>query len=149
MRAYEAAVQLDPAGRAPVEGLVSFARASGMLAEAEAGFRELLRRDRENPDALVRFGDFLATEKRDLDGAVAQYTQALIWRPNDAATKEKIADIYLSLAAGHLGRREYAHAQARIADARRYVADPASAVAATLRELETRLAEIRGGPLPR
>jgi hypothetical protein len=75
---------------------------------------------------------------------VAQYAQALIWRPDDAATRRKLADIHLAAAAGHLTRREYVSAEARLREARKFVADPASPQAARLRDLTSQLADIRG-----
>jgi tetratricopeptide (TPR) repeat protein len=149
LREYAAAVQADPAGRQAVESLIAFARSAGRLEEASAAFQELIRRDRENPELLVRYGDFLAGEMRQPDAALAQYAQALIWRSDDEATKLKMADIHLDAAEGHLGRQEWASAQARLRDARRYVVVPGSRQAARLRELESHLAQIRGLPPPR
>ena len=55
-----------------------------------------------------------------------------------------MAEILLASASALLTQRQYAAAEARLRDARRFVADPASAQAARLRELEGRLREIRG-----
>ena len=114
------------------------------MPEADSGFQELIRRRREDPDLLVRYGDFLAGPGENAEGAVAQYSQALIWRPDDTKTRLKVAAIHLTAASALLNNREYAAAEARLRDARRFVADPASAEAARLREMEGRLAEIRG-----
>lgn len=144
LRSYGEAVQANPADTAAVEALIRFTARAGRLSEADGAFQELIRRRREDPDVLVRYGDFLAGPKRDPDAATAQYAQALIWRPADVATRLKVADIHLSAAAGHLSQREYASAEAELREARKSVVDPASPQAARLRDLEAQLAEIRG-----
>ena len=144
LQSYGRAMQADPAGTAAVESMIRFATAAGRVSEAEGAFQELVRRRREDPDVLVRYGDFLAGPGRNAEGALAQYSQALIWRPDDTATRLKVADIHLAAASTLLTEREYAAAEVRLRDARRFVADPASAEAARLRELEGRLREIRG-----
>ena len=144
LRSYGRAMQADPAGTVAVEAMVRFAAAVGRVPEAESAFEELVRRRREDPDVLVRYGDFLAGPGRNPEGALAQYSQALIWRPDDTATRLTVAAIHLAAAAAFLNDQEYAAAEARLRDARRFVADPASAEAARLREIEGRLREIRG-----
>jgi tetratricopeptide (TPR) repeat protein len=141
---YGRAIQADPAGTAAVEAMIRFATRAGRVSEADAAFQELVRRRREDPDVLVRYGDFLAAPGGDGDRALAQYAQALIWRPDDAATRVKMADIHLATAATLLVQRQYLAAEARLREARRFVADPASPQAARLRDLEARLREIRG-----
>lgn len=144
LRSYGEAVQADPGGTVAVEAMIRFAVSAGRVPEADAAFQELVRRRREDPDALVRYGDFLAGPGRNPDGALARYAQSLMWRPDDAATRLKMADILLASAAGLLAQQQYAAAEARLRDARRYVTDPASAPAGRLRELEGRLRDIRG-----
>ena len=144
LRSYGQAIQADPAGAVAVEAMIRFATRTGRVAEADGGFQELVRRRREDPGLLVRYGDFLAGPGGNADGALARYAQALIWRPDDSATRLKMADIHLTAAAGLLTQQQYAAAEARLREARRFVADPASAPAARLRELEGRLREIRG-----
>lgn len=139
-----AAVRADPAGTAAAESLVQFATRAGRLAEADLAYQEMLRRRREDPALLVRYGDFLAGTKRDPEAALAQYAQALMWRPDDLGTRRKVAEIHLAAAAEHLERREYAAAEARVTQARRASPDPGSAQDARLRELEERLRDIRG-----
>jgi Tfp pilus assembly protein PilF len=124
--------------------MIRFATRAGRVSDADGGFQELVRRRREDPDLLVRYGDFLAGPGANPDGALAQYAQALIWRPDDTATRLKMAEILLTSATALLNQQQYAAAEARLRDARRYVADPASPQAARLRELEGRLREIRG-----
>jgi hypothetical protein len=55
-----------------------------------------------------------------------------------------MAEIHLAAAAKLLTGLQYAAAEARLKDARRYTVDPASPQAARLSELEGRLREIRG-----
>jgi tetratricopeptide (TPR) repeat protein len=144
LESYGRAIQADPAGTAAVESMIRFAIAVGRVAEADGAFQELIRRRREDPSLLVQYGDFLAGPGRNVEGALAQYSQALIWRPDDTRTRLKVASIHLAAAAALLDAREYAAAEARLRDARRFVADPASPEAARLREMEGRLREIRG-----
>jgi tetratricopeptide (TPR) repeat protein len=144
LRSFGQAVQADPAGAVAVEAMIRFATRAGRVAEADGGFQELIRRRREDPELLVRYGDFLAGPGGNADGALARYAQALIWRPDDTATRLKMAEIHLTAASALLAQQQYAAAEARLRDARRFAADPASAQAARLRELEGRLREIRG-----
>jgi tetratricopeptide (TPR) repeat protein len=141
---YTDAIQADPAGTAAVEGLIRFATQAGRPAEADGAYQELVRRRREDPGVLVRYGDFLAGPGGRPEDALAQYAQALIWRPDDTATRLKVAGIHLAAAAALLGQQQYAAAEVRLRDARRFTVDPASPQAARLRELEGRLREIRG-----
>jgi tetratricopeptide (TPR) repeat protein len=144
LRAYGDAMQADPAGTGSVEAMIRFASAIGRVAEADAAFEELVRRRREDPAVLVRYGDFLAGAARNPEGALARYAQALIWRPEDTETRLKMASIHLAAASTLLGERQYAAAEARLRDARRFAVDPSSPEAARLRELEARLRDIRG-----
>ncbi len=144
LRSYGEAVQADPSATDAAEGLVRFATAAGRPAEADAAYRELLRRRREDPSLLVRYGDFLAGPMGQPEAALAQYAQALMWRPDDAATRTKVAEIHLQAAASYLQRHEYAMAEARLSEARRAGVDAASPQAGRLRELEQVLRDIRG-----
>jgi hypothetical protein len=143
VKAYGAAIQADPSSTKAVEALIRFATRTGQLSEAQAAFEELARRDRENPDILVRFGDFLAGMKGDADAALHVYAQALIWRPDDAQTRRKVAGLHLDAAEVRLEHDEYAQAEARLQEARKY-ADPGTPEAARLRAAETALAEATG-----
>lgn len=144
LRSYGAAIQADPAGTVAAEAMVRFATRAGRVAEADAAFQELVGRRREDPELLVRYGDFLAGPGGNADGALARYAQALIWRPDDVSTRLKMAEIHLAAASALLAQQQYAAAEARLREARRFVADPASPQAARLREFEGRLREIRG-----
>jgi hypothetical protein len=144
LRSFGDAIQADPAGVVAVEEMIRFAQAAGRVPAAEGGFQELVRRRREDPDVLVRYGDFLAASAGNPDGALSLYAQALIWRPDDAATRRKMADIHLAAATTLLARLQYVAAEARLRDARPFVTDLSSPQAARLRELEGRLRDIRG-----
>lgn len=144
LRSYADALQADLAGTTAAEGLIDFATRAGRIGEADAAFQELVRRRREDPTLLVRYGDFLAGPAGKPEAALAQYAQALIWNPGDTATKLKMADIHLAAAAAHLKDLQYVAAEARLKDARRFAVDPASPQAARLAELEGRLREVRG-----
>jgi tetratricopeptide (TPR) repeat protein len=144
LRAYADAVQGDPADTKAVEALIDFASKTGRFVEAEAAYQELIRRRREDPGPLVRYGDFLAGPGGKPDAALAQYAQALIWRPDDSATQLKMAEIHLAAAAEHLRNLQYVAAEARLKDARRYLVDPKAPQVARLTELERVLREVRG-----
>jgi tetratricopeptide (TPR) repeat protein len=144
LEAYGAAIQADPADRASVEALIRFAIRMGRPAEAEAGFREAVKRDRENPDILVRFGDFLTGPGAKPEEALGIYAQALMWRPDDSATRLKIAAVHIEAARGHVGRREFVAAEVRLREARKNVVDPGSQQAADLREVAAELADLSG-----
>jgi hypothetical protein len=144
LRSFGDAIQADPAGIVAVEEMIRFALAAGRVPAADSGYQELVRRRREDPEVLVHYGDFLAGPGGNPDGALAEYAQALIWRPDDTATRRKMADIHLAAAASLLVKLQYAAAEARLRDARPFVTDPSSPQAARLRELEGRLQEIRG-----
>jgi predicted metal-dependent hydrolase len=79
-----------------------------------------------------------------VNGAIAQYRQALMWRPDDDATRGKIADIYIAMARAHVDAREYATADARLREAEKYVTDKNSPQGKRLQEQQTFLAQIRG-----
>jgi hypothetical protein len=142
IQAYRRAAQADRSSIPIAEGWIEFARKAGRLEEADAAFQELLRRDKENAAPFVRYGDFLAEEKKDGMGAIAQYSQALIWRPSDTESRGKIADIYLAQAQGHYDHKEYATAQARLTDAKRYV-DPGTPQRQRYDDLAARIGALR------
>jgi tetratricopeptide (TPR) repeat protein len=141
---YGSAMQSDPLGTQAGDALIAFATRVGRVNEADATFQELVRRKREDQALLVRYGDFLAGPAGKPEAALAQYAQALIWKPDDTATKLKMAEIHLAAAAAYLRETQYVQAEARLKDARRYAVDPASPQAKRLAELEGRVREIRG-----
>jgi tetratricopeptide (TPR) repeat protein len=142
IQSYRRAAQADRTSTTIVDAWIDFARKTGRLDEANAGFQELLRRDKEKAAPFVRYGDFLLGDRKDALGAIAQYSQALIWQPNDPEPKTKIAQIYLAQAQAHYDGKEYATALARLQDARRYL-DPASPLKARYDQLAAQLAAIR------
>jgi hypothetical protein len=141
---FQRAANSDPSGTAGVEALIAFAIRTGRFAEADSGFQELLKRVREKPEPFVEYGDFLWDKKKDADGAIGQYRQALIWRPDDDATRGKIADIYIGMARAHVDAREYATADARLRQAEKYITDPQSPQGRRLQEQQAFLTQIRG-----
>lgn len=144
LAAYAAAVQADPGDTAAPSQLIEFALKAGRPQDAAAGFLELTRRDRENPDLLVRFGDFLAGPGEDPAEAERVYAQALIWRPDDVGTHLKIADLRIDAALEHLKVDHYAAAEAELRAARKHVVDSGSPQARRLREAERSLADASG-----
>ncbi len=145
LREYRLAAQADPATQV-VEAWILFATSVGGLDDAEAALQELVKRVKERPEPFVRYGDFLLASKKDPEGAIAQYRQALIWKSDDEAVKTKVADIYLGMAADHLSRREYASAEVRIREAQKYVSNRTSPQGLKLQELQAEVAQIRGRP---
>jgi hypothetical protein len=141
---YGSAMQSDPSGAQAGDALIAFATRVGRLNEADATFQELVRRRREDQALLVRYGDFLAGPAGKPEAALAQYAQALIWKPDDTATKLKMAEIHLAAAAAYLRETQYIQAEARLKEARRYAVDPGSPQSKRLVELEGRVREIRG-----
>jgi len=115
-----------------------------VTARNHGAYQELVRRRREDPRLLVRYGDFLAGPGGDPEGALAQYAQALIWKADDTTTRLKMADIHLAAAQALLANQQYMAAEARLREARRFAVDPASPQVARVIELEGRLREIRG-----
>ena len=74
--------------------------------------------------------------------AAEQYRGALMWAPEDAAIRAKLADIYLTLAKAHYDKREYAGAEARLVEAAKFV-DKDSPQGRTLADYQQRLSAIR------
>jgi tetratricopeptide (TPR) repeat protein len=142
VREYRLAAQWDPAAKQPVEDLIVFCGRAGRLDDEDAAYQELLKRDREKSEPFVRYGDFLR-DRKNLEGAIAQYSQALIWKPDDDPTRGRIADIYIGIAADHFAQKEYATAQARLRDAQKWVTDKSSSQAQRIADLQSQLAQIR------
>lgn len=142
--AYRRGAQADPTSKSVVEAWIDFARKAGRPEEANAGFKQLLLRDKESAAPFVRYGDFLLADRKDALGAITAYEQALIWQPNLEEARIKIADIYLGQAGAHFERKEYASAQARLKDAGRYVGGAESPQATRLRLLQAQLTQVRG-----
>jgi len=144
VRSYEAAIQGDPSAKAPVEALIAFAVRVKQIEAAEGALQELVKRVKESPEPFLRYGDFMLTVKRDPDGAIEQYRQALIWRPEDEATRAKVAAIYIDMGADAYAKKQYAIAQSQFAQAVKYVTDKGSPQGLRLQDYQRRLREIRG-----
>jgi tetratricopeptide (TPR) repeat protein len=141
-REYRAAIAADPEGTRALEALIEFAARTDNAAEAAFAFEELLKREREKPGPHVRYGDFLRA-RRDFDGAIGQYRQALIWNAEDEESKAKIGEIYITLAEDHLAREEWSAADQRLRDAQKWVKDKNSPVGLKLQAATAKLAQIR------
>jgi tetratricopeptide (TPR) repeat protein len=144
VREYGAAIENDPSNRAPVEALIAFAVQVKQLDAAEGALQELVKRVKESPEPFLRYGDFMLKVKKDPDGAIEQYRQALIWKPDDEATRAKVAGIYIDMGSEAYARRQYAIAQSHFTNAQKYVTDKGSAQALKLQDYLGRLREIRG-----
>ena len=142
VRAYELAAGPKESGRAAADGLITFATRVGRLDAAESGFRHLLESFKENPEPLIRYGNFLLEQKKDGDAAIEQYRQALIWKPDDEATRLRIAGIYLARGTEHFNAQHFAVADAEFKQAAKWVA-PGSPQEQQLRSYQKRLLEIR------
>ncbi len=145
IRAYELAMQADPSSASTVDALIRFGRRVGRLDAVEAGLKEQLRRTKEAETVgpLVRYGDFLATEKKDPQAAVEQYTQALIWKPDDDGTRSKLADIYITMGTDYYGKQQYAMAETSFKEAARWITDRSSVQGRTVEDYQGRLRAIR------
>ena len=143
VREYRAAIEDDPQSRAPVEALVSFAVRVKELEAAEGALQELVKRVKESPEPFLRYGDFLLNVKKDAEAAIEQYRQALIWKPDDEATRAKVAGIYIDMGTAAWSQKQYAIAQSRLNEAAKYVTDKSSPQGLRLQDYQARLREIR------
>jgi tetratricopeptide (TPR) repeat protein len=143
IEAYRGALSGDRSSKQAAEGLARFCVRVGRLDEADAAFRELIQRDKENPENLVRYGDFLASERKDTAAAVEHYRQALIWRPDDDETRGKIADVFIAQGVEYYKKQEYAMAEVRFAEAEKYVTDRSSPRGVRIQDYLGRLRSIR------
>jgi len=149
VEAYRRALQADTSSTEPVEKLIQFATQMGRVDDTDQGLQELLKRDRERPEPLIRYGDFLAQQRKEPERGIEQYRQALIWRPDDQATKSKIAEIYIAQGIGFYAKSQYAVAQARFEEARKYTSDPRSPEALKIQDYMNKLNAIRNQPAAR
>jgi tetratricopeptide (TPR) repeat protein len=143
IRAYEFAIQADTTSATLPQALIGFGIQSGRVDAAETGHREMLKRVREKPEPFIAYGDFLLTHKQDQAGAIEQYRQALIWRPDDDATRGKIADIYLTRGIDRFNRQQFAAAEQEFQQAGKWITDRSSPQAQRLAQFQDRLREIR------
>lgn len=146
IRAFQMAVRNDPDSPKAVEAMIAFATRVGRLDAAEEGYRELVRREKEKPAApLVKYGDFLAKDKKDGAAAIEQYSQALIWAPEDDETRGRIADIYMGMGAENLAKGEFATAEVRFKTAQKYITDRSSPRGLQLQGYVDRIRALRDG----
>ena len=143
VREYGLAIRGD-ASRAPVDAMIAFAVKAGRLDDAEVGYQELVRRIKESGEPLALYGDFLAQEKKDQAAAVEQYKQALIWRPDDEVTRNKLAAIFLSRGVDFFAREQYSRADTEFKEAAKYVTDRNSEQGRLLELHQAKLRAIRG-----
>jgi len=144
MNAYRMAAQGDTGAKGPAQAWLAFAQRMGLVEDMDAAFRELLKRDKENPEPIIRYGDFLLKQRKDAPGAVTQYRQALIWRADDDATRAKIAEIYIGLGMESYGKQQYAVAQTQFQEAQKYITDKTSDQARAIQTHLSRLGAMRG-----
>jgi hypothetical protein len=142
-REYRTAAAATSSSIDPIEALYAFAVRAGQIEDAEWALKERIRRENENPEHLVRYGDFLRQVKKTPEAAMEQYRQALIWRPDDAVAKGGIADIYMDQGHTHYQNNEYALAEARYQDAAKWVTDRTSAQYKRLQAEMDRLKQLR------
>jgi tetratricopeptide (TPR) repeat protein len=136
----------SPTAGEPVEQLYQFATRVGRMDDAQWALEELLKRQKEKPEPLVRYGDFLRDQKKDPRAAIERYREALIWRPDDAETLAKIADIYIGEGIEFYGKNQWAVAQARLQEAQKYVKNPNSPQGLKIKDYLGKLAAIRQSP---
>lgn len=146
IQAYKAAVVGSPAAKDPPERLFAFSVRVGRLLDAEWALEQLVERDKENPAPLIRYGDFLAQQKKDTRAAIDRYRQALIWRPDDEETLAKIADISIAEGIEAYNKNHYGVAQARLLEARKFVRNPNSPQGLRIRDYLAKLGSIRQNP---
>jgi hypothetical protein len=144
-QAYRAAAAPNGPSEA-LERFYAFAVRSGRLADAEWALEQGVERDKENPAPLIRFGDFLAQEKKDPRAAIERYREALIWRPDDEATLGKIADIYIGEAIELYNKSQYAVAQSRLQEAQKFVRNPNSPQGLRIKDYLAKIGSIRQSP---
>jgi tetratricopeptide (TPR) repeat protein len=143
VRAYQFALQGDQASTTLPEAMIGFGIQAGRIDAAEIGHQELLKRVREKPAPFIRYGDFLLNHKGEPEAAIEQYRQALIWAPDDDATRAKIAEIFLARGIQAFGQQQFASAEQQFDQAKKWITDRGSAQAQRLQDYQTRLREIR------
>jgi len=144
-RAYRAGIEADPSATDLIDPLIAFASKVDDLDTMDWAHQELIQRAREKDTVTprVRYADFLRDRRGDRLAAAEQYRGALMWAPEDDATRAKLADLYLALAKEHYARREYAGVEVRLGEAAKFVRDPASPQGRMLADYRQRLAAIR------
>jgi tetratricopeptide (TPR) repeat protein len=142
---YRAAVQAETPGTTALREYLQFAQRLGDMESTEWALNALIERDREDPDNLVAFADFLYTQRKDRHRAIDYYRQALIWRPDDTDLKGRVADLYIELGREHYDATQWAAALTMFQEAEKYVQGSTSPQAIMVREYLGKLGSIRGG----
>ncbi len=141
--AYRDAVANTPASKEAVEKMYDFAVRVGRIDDAQWALDQLLAREREKPEPLVRYGDFLRDHRKEPHKAIERYREALIWRAGDEDVLGRIADIYVNEGIEAFDKHQWAVTEARLQEARKYVKNPNSPQGLRIRDYESRLAAIR------
>lgn len=141
--AYRAAVEGSPASREPVEKMYEFAMRVERFDDAQWTLDQMLQRDKEKPEPLVRYGDFLRDVKKEPHKAIERYREALIWKADDEAVLARIADVYIVEGIAAFENHQWAVTEARLREAKKYVKNPNSPQGLKIRDYESRLASIR------
>jgi tetratricopeptide (TPR) repeat protein len=129
-----------------LDGLARFATRVDRPKDREWAYRGLVDAEPENPSRLVELGDFLLKERGDPNGAIAEYKQALVWKPDSSEIKAKIADIYIEEGRVAFQAEQWAVAEARFVTAQEWVTDPNSAQGLRVRDYRSKLDAIRRTP---
>ena len=143
VEALRAAVTGMPASREPIETMIEFAARVERYDDAEWALDELVKLDKEKPEPLVRYGDFLRDRRREPHQAIERYRQALMWKPDDESVLSRIADIYIGQGIEAFDRQQWAVSQSRLQEAQKYVRNPNSPQGLRIRDYQSRLATIR------
>ena len=143
-REYQAAAQGTPPSKESLEEVIRFAVRVKQFRAAEWALDQTVAMDRMNPQPLVRYGDILLNEKKDVEGAIDRYQQALILKPDDDATRDRMADIYINMGSDLFDKHLYSVAEIKLKLAQPYITDRSSARARKLQQFLARLDEIRG-----
>jgi len=145
-QAYKAAVVGDSPAKEPPERLLAFAVRADRLEDAEWALGKMVERDKEKPEPLIRYGDFLLQQKKDPRAAIDRYREALIWRPDDEATLAKVADIYIAEGIDAYTKEQYGVAQSRLLEAQKFVHNPNSPQGLRIKDYLSKLGSIRQNP---
>jgi hypothetical protein len=108
---------------ATIYRLIDFAVRVGRVDAAEAAYIELYGWNKEDPERIVRYGDFLRDHKQDPRAAIDRYREAMIWRPDDAEIPARIAGIYIGFGEEHYERGELIAAENNFREAGKYIKD--------------------------
>jgi hypothetical protein len=146
LEAYRGAVAGSPTSREAIEEMYEFATRTGRLDDAQWALEQMLVRDKEKPEPLIRYGDFLRDLRKEPHRAIERYREALIWKADDEGVLARIADIYISEGMAAFDNRQWAVAEARLVEAKKYVKNPNSPQGLKIRDYESRLASIRRAP---